>query len=332
VLPVAERRMVGPFIFFDHMGPAVFPPGRGIAVRPHPHIGLATITYLFEGEIMHRDSLGYAQLIQTGAVNLMTAGRGIVHSERTGPELRRGGARLQGLQTWVALPKKNELAEPALDHYPKAALPRLSAPGVELRVVAGSAFGKRAPVKVFSPTLFVGAEIEAGRSFDLDAEHEERAVYVLEGEVAVAGTPLPPQHMAVIGNRDTVQVKALTRARLMLVGGAKMDGERLIWWNFVASSRDLIEEAFTNRASMIVVPAARLDPTFFQLRSLLAGEVLQKMANYRLKFAVVGDLSAQMSASDALRDFVFESNRGDSIFFVADLPSLDTRLAELARV
>ena len=243
VLPGMPQRMVGPFIFFDHMGPADFAPGTGIDVRPHPHIGLATVTYLFDGEILHRDSLGTVQAIAPGDVNWMTAGRGIVHSERTGPELRASGARLQGLQTWVALPKKDELAEPAFDHHPKAALPRLSAPGVEMRVVAGSAFGKHAPVKVFTPTLFVGVEIEAGRAFELDAEHEERAVYALEGEVAVAGTPLPPQHMAVIANRDTVQVRALTRARLMLVGGAKMDGERLIWWNFVASSRDMIEEA-----------------------------------------------------------------------------------------
>jgi redox-sensitive bicupin YhaK (pirin superfamily) len=243
VLPGIPQRMVGPFIFFDHMGPADFAPGTGIDVRPHPHIGLATVTYLFDGEILHRDSLGTVQAIAPGDVNWMTAGRGIVHSERTGPELRRSGARLQGLQTWVALPKKDELAEPAFDHLPKTALPRLSAPGVEMRVVAGSAFGKRAPVKVFTPTLFVGVEIEAGRAFELDTEHEERAVYALEGEVTVAGTPLPPQHMAVIGNRDAVQVKATTRARLMLVGGAKMDGERLIWWNFVASSRELIEEA-----------------------------------------------------------------------------------------
>lgn len=243
VLPGMPHRMVGPFIFFDHMGPADFAPGTGIDVRPHPHIGLATVTYLFDGEIVHRDSLGTVQAIAPGDVNWMTAGRGIVHSERTGPELRRRGARVQGLQTWIALPKKHELAEPAFDHYPKAALPSLSAPGVELRVVAGSAFGKRAPVKVFSPTLFVGVEIEAGRAFELDAEHEERAVYVLEGEVEVAGTPVPPQHMAVIDNRDTVQVKARARARLMLVGGAKMDGERLIWWNFVASSREMIEEA-----------------------------------------------------------------------------------------
>ena len=243
VLPGMPQRMVGPFIFFDHMGPAAFAPGTGIDVRPHPHIGLATVTYLFEGEIVHRDSLGTVQAIAPGDVNWMTAGRGIVHSERTGPELRRTGARLQGLQTWVALPKGKELADPAFSHHPKTTLPRISAPGVELRVVAGSAFGKRSPAPVFAQTLFVGVEIDAGRVLELDAEHEERAVYALEGDVTVAGTPLPQQHMAVIAHRETVKVKALTRARLMLVGGEKMDGERLIWWNFVASSRELIEEA-----------------------------------------------------------------------------------------
>lgn len=243
VLPGTPHRMVGPFIFFDHMGPADFAPGTGIDVRPHPHIGLATVTYLFEGEIVHRDSLGTVQAIAPGDVNWMTAGRGIVHSERTGPELRRNGARLQGLQTWVALPKSKELAEPGFSHHPKATLPIISAPELELRVVAGTAFGKRSPAPVLAPTLFVGVEIGAGRSFELDAEHEERAVYALEGDVTVAGTPLPPQHMAVVEQRGPVEVKALTRARLMLVGGEKMDGERLIWWNFVASSRELIEEA-----------------------------------------------------------------------------------------
>ena len=243
ILPGMPHRMVGPFIFFDHMGPVDFAPGSGIDVRPHPHIGLATVTYLFEGEILHRDSLGTVQAIAPGDVNWMTAGRGIVHSERTGPELRRTGARLQGLQTWVALPKKNELADPAFSHHPKAALPRVSAPGVELRVVAGSAFGKRSPAPVFGQTLFVAVEIDAGRAFELEAGHEERAVYALEGDATVAGTLLPPQHMAVLAHREAVEVKALTRARLMLIGGEKADGERLIWWNFVASSRELLEEA-----------------------------------------------------------------------------------------
>ena len=243
ILPGTPHRMVGPFIFFDHMGPADFAPGGGIDVRPHPHIGLATVTYLFEGEILHRDSLGTVQAIAPGDVNWMTAGRGIVHSERTAPGLRRTGTRLQGLQTWVALPKKNELADPAFSHHAKSTLPRVSAPGVELRVVAGSAFGQRSPAPVFSQTLFVAVEIDAGSAFELEAGHEERAVYALEGEVTVAGTPLPPQHMAVLSYREAVEVKALTRARLMLIGGEKADGERLIWWNFVASSRDLLAEA-----------------------------------------------------------------------------------------
>src|SRR5258706_9366304 len=243
VLPGVPHRMVGPFIFFDHMHPADFAPGTGIDVRPHPHIGLATVTYLFEGEILHRDSLGTVQSIAPGDVNWMTAGHGIVHSERTARELRRTGARLQGLQTWVALPKKNELAHPAFNHHPKATLPLISAPGVELRVVAGSAFGKRSPAPVLMQTLFVGVEIDAGRSFDLDPEHEGRAVYALEGAVTVSGTPLPQQHMAGPAPPAALQVKALARARLMLVGGGKEDGERLIWWNFVAGSREILEEA-----------------------------------------------------------------------------------------
>src|SRR5712675_1648421 len=163
LLPDVKLRSVGPFLFFDYFGPVAFDPGKGIDVRPHPHIGLATVTYLFEGNILHRDSLGSVQRIAPGDVNWMTAGRGIVHSERTAPELRRTGARLQGLQTWVALPKKNELADPAFSHHPKATLPRISAPGVELRVVAGNAFGKRSPAPVLMQTLFVGVEIDAGR-------------------------------------------------------------------------------------------------------------------------------------------------------------------------
>jgi redox-sensitive bicupin YhaK (pirin superfamily) len=243
VLPGMPHRMVGPFIFFDHMGPAAFAPGQGIDVRPHPHIGLATVTYLFEGEIVHRDSLGTVQAISPGDVNWMTAGRGIVHSERTGPEARRTGARVQGIQTWVALPKANEFAEPAFSHHAKSALPRVTAKGVELRVIAGSAFGKRSPVPVFSETLYVAAEMEAGAAFELSPEHEERSVYAVEGDISVAGTQVPQQHMAVLEHREPVEVRARTRARVMLAGGAKMDGERLIWWNFVASSRDILEEA-----------------------------------------------------------------------------------------
>jgi redox-sensitive bicupin YhaK (pirin superfamily) len=243
VLPSMPHKMVGPFIFLDHMGPEAFPAGRGIDVRPHPHIGLATVTYLFEGEIVHRDSVGSVQPIAPGDVNWMTAGRGIVHSERTAPELRRTGPRVHGIQTWVALPRASELAEPAFRHHPKAALPRVSAAGAEMRVIAGTAFGKRSPVAVFSPTLYVAAELEAGSAFELDAEHEERGIYAVEGEVSVAGAAVPPQHLAVLEGRATVQVRAATRARVMLLGGARMDGDRFIWWNFVASARELIEEA-----------------------------------------------------------------------------------------
>ena len=243
VLPGFPHRTVGPFIFLDHMGPVAFAAGNGIDVRPHPHIGLATVTYLFEGEILHRDSLGSVQAIAPGDVNWMTAGRGIVHSERTAPELRRTGTRMHGIQTWVALPRASELAEPAFHHHPKAALPRVSAPGVELRVIAGSAFGQRSPVQVFSPTLYVAAEMEAGSAFELPPEHEQRGVYVVEGEISVEGSGVPPQHLAALEHGDGVEVRAATRARAMLLGGAKTDGERFIWWNFVASSRERIEEA-----------------------------------------------------------------------------------------
>src|SRR5215472_9975694 len=242
VLPGFPHRMVGPFIFLDHMGPVAFPPGKGIDVRPHPHIGLATVTYLFEGEIVHPDSLGSVQAISPGDVNWMTAGRGIVHSERTAPE-RRGGWGGHGIRPGVALPRESELAEPAFHHHPQATLPRVTAPGVDLRVVAGTAFGERSPVEVFSPTLYVAARMEAGGAFELDAEHEERGVYAVEGEVSVAGSSIPPAHLAVLESRGRVEVRAATAARVMLLGGAKADGERFIWWNFVASSLERIEEA-----------------------------------------------------------------------------------------
>src|SRR5262245_52434304 len=180
VLPGFPHRMVGPFIFLDHMGPVVFPEEKGIDVRPHPHIGLATVTYLFDGEIVHRDSLGSVQAIAPGDVNWMTAGRGIAHSERTAPELRRAGARVHGIQTWVALPRPDERTDPAFHHHPGATLPRVVRSGVQLRVIAGTAFGERSPVRVFSPTLYVAAEMQAGSAFELAAEHEERGIYAVE--------------------------------------------------------------------------------------------------------------------------------------------------------
>jgi redox-sensitive bicupin YhaK (pirin superfamily) len=243
LLPGFPHKMVGPFIFFDHVGPVRFAPGSGVDVRPHPHIGLATVTYLFEGAIVHRDSLGAVQRIEPGDVNWMTAGAGIVHSERSAPEDRAAGTSLHGVQTWLALPLAHEQAAPEFHHHPKATLPLIVEPGAELRVIAGSAWGARAPVKTYSDVLYVAAEMRAGGRIALPAEHEERGVYVVEGEVRVGGEPLAPQHLAVLPEGRTVPIEATGPARVMLLGGAKLDGDRHIWWNFVASSRELIEEA-----------------------------------------------------------------------------------------
>ncbi|MCZ7564651.1 MAG: pirin family protein [Burkholderiales bacterium] len=243
LLPAATHKMVGPFIFFDHMGPARFAAGKGVDVRPHPHIGLATVTFLFEGALLHRDSLGSIQRIIPGDVNWMTAGRGIVHSERTPPEDRAQGARLHGIQTWVALPLADEQAAPEFAHVPGAMLPRISEKGVELRVIAGSAFGERAPTPVFTETLYVAATFAAGARLGLPPEHEERAAYVVSGDVAIGGALLAPHHVAVLPAGETVEIAASSAARVMLFGGARTDGDRHIWWNFVASSRALLEQA-----------------------------------------------------------------------------------------
>ena len=243
LLPSFPHRMVGPFIFFDHFGPVDFAPGQGVDVRPHPHIGLATVTYLFEGSQMHRDSAGSVQRILPGDVNWMTAGVGIVHSERSTPEDRASGHTLHGLQTWVALPKAHEQREPSFSHHAKAELPLIDAPGVTMRLIAGTAFGKRSPTPTYSPIFYVAVDMAAGASFELPPEHEERAVYAVQGDIRVAGEALPERHMAVLEPFATVRLEAATAARCMLLGGAKMDGDRLIWWNFVASSRELIDAA-----------------------------------------------------------------------------------------
>ena len=243
LLPAFPRKMIGSFIFFDHMGPARFPPGQGVDVRPHPHIGLATVTYLFEGSILHRDSLGTVQRIDPGDVNWMTAGSGIVHSERTPPEERRGGAPLHGIQTWVALPLKDEQAQPSFTHIPRSRLPALSDRGVEIRVIAGSAFGQRAPTPVFSETLYAAVELAAGAKLALPPEHEERAIHVVSGGIAVDGVTIAPFHVAALAAGGTVDITATSATRLMLFGGARIDGDRHIWWNFVASSRELMEKA-----------------------------------------------------------------------------------------
>jgi redox-sensitive bicupin YhaK (pirin superfamily) len=243
VLPALPQQMVGPFIFFDHMGPAALAPGGGLDVRPHPHIGLATVTYLFDGEILHRDSLGSVQAIRPGDVNWMTAGRGIVHSERTPAPLRAGGGRVHGIQTWVALPRGHEEAAPAFAHHAAATLPVVELPGVTVRVIAGTAFGARSPVDVFSPTLYATADLAPGATLVVQPEHEERAVYVAEGSASVADAALAPGQMAVLPPGGEVAIRAAAVSRIMLVGGAKMDGPRFIWWNFVASSRERIERA-----------------------------------------------------------------------------------------
>ncbi|KVM53512.1 pirin [Burkholderia ubonensis] len=242
-LPALAARLVGPFIFFDHMGPATLPPGTGLDVRPHPHIGLATVTYLFEGAILHRDSLGSLQEIVPGDVNWMTAGRGIVHSERTPDALRERGHTVHGIQTWVALPLAHETDAPSFEHHEAAALPKLNDDGVSLTVIAGDAFGLRSPVTTFSRTLYVAAEFADGGRLVLDASHEERAIYLVDGDLAIDGTPLEAAQMAVLAPGATVTLTSGAGARAMLLGGDRLEGERFIDWNFVASSRDAIERA-----------------------------------------------------------------------------------------
>lgn len=240
LLPVAARRMVGPFIFYDHMGPAVMAVGQGIDVRPHPHISLATVTYLFDGEIVHRDSLGNQQAIRAGDVNWMLAGRGIVHSERTPPEERSRGPRLHGIQSWVALPKAHEEDAPAFEHHPRATLPLLRREGATLVVVAGTAYGQRSPAPVLSPTLYVEVQLEPGARLEVDATHPERAVHVVEGLVRCDGQPIELGVMAVLRPGAGVVLEAAGRTRVMLVGGAPLDGPRHVFWNFVSSSKERI--------------------------------------------------------------------------------------------
>ena len=243
ILPAPSHQTIGPFIFFDHFGPVDMPPGDGVDVRPHPHIGLATVTYLFDGALMHRDSLGSVQRITPGDVNWMTAGRGIVHSERSAPEDRAAGIRMHGLQTWVALPRGLEDAPPSFTHVPGATLPRIDRDGARVVVVAGHAFGHRAPTPTTSDTLYAAVELAAGATLEMPVEHEQRAVYTVAGAIDIDGTLVPETHMAVLAPLGSVRVTARSAAVIMLVGGAKPDGERFIWWNFVASSPERIETA-----------------------------------------------------------------------------------------
>ena len=243
VLPAAKTRTVGPFIFFDHMGPAQFPRGEGVNVRPHPHIGLATVTYLFEGEILHRDSLGFEQPIRPGDVNWMTAGRGIVHSERTSPEVSATDHRLHGIQSWVALPIADEETEPSFFHHPGDSLPEFTQGAATLRLIAGSAYGHSAPVKTYSKMFYIDAPIPAGASLKLPDDHEERAIYIVDGAVTLAGDTYTTGNMVVVEPGATISVEAIDASRTMLLGGEPLDGRRHIWWNFVSSSKERIEQA-----------------------------------------------------------------------------------------
>ena len=245
-LPSAQRRMVGPFIFFDQMGPTVLAKGQGLDVRPHPHIGLATVTYLFEGEIMHRDSLGTLQAIRPGEVNWMTAGRGIVHSERTAPELRHQEMRLSGLQCWVALPRSHEETDPAFAHIGAGELPLEQGDGIEARIIAGSFFGKTSPVQTVSPLFYVDVQLQPGSSLPVPAGYSERAIYLVSGQVDLGSDGVfDAGRMMVLKDGAPLVVKNAGNvpARLMLLGGEPMAEARYISWNFVSSSQERIEQA-----------------------------------------------------------------------------------------
>ncbi|HVY04691.1 MAG TPA: pirin family protein [Burkholderiales bacterium] len=243
ILPYAGGRMVGPFIFLDHMGPVAFSAGKGIDVRPHPHVCLATVTYLFDGEIEHRDSLGVVQAIKPGDVNWMTAGRGIAHSERTGAALRAKGHCLHGLQSWVALPLADEETEPSFFHHDAADLPARTADGVALRVIAGEAFGMRSPVRVFSTMFYVDAKLDAGTVLAVPDDHAERAAYVVEGGMVIEGREFGEGTLVILRPGEHATLQARTPSRVALLGGDALEGERHIWWNFVASSQERIERA-----------------------------------------------------------------------------------------
>jgi redox-sensitive bicupin YhaK (pirin superfamily) len=255
VLPFAKRRMVGPFVFFDHMGPISFPPGipRSVDVRPHPHVGLSTVTYLFDGEVMHRDSLGSEQPIRPGEVNWMTAGRGITHSERF-ERARREGGPMHGIQAWVGLPTEYEEVEPAFSHYASGDLPVYESGGLRARLIAGEAFGAKSAVRTHSPLFYVHWALAAGARAQLDAQYPERAAYVAAGAVQVDGSTFEAGHMLVFGPGQPVVLTAVAPATVMLLGGEPI-GERFIEWNFVSSSRARIEQAKADwRAGRMKLP------------------------------------------------------------------------------
>jgi len=242
-LPSAQPRLVGPFILFDHAGPAVFRAACGVDVRPHPHIGLATVTFLFDGEIMHRDSLGVVAPIRPGEINWMTAGRGIVHSERTASERRAHGDLLHGLQLWVALPAAKEEMDPAFAHHGVNDFPMVRDHGKSVRVMIGTLYGERSPLATTSETVFADATLDPGAELPIDASHEERALYVVSGEIDIMGDRFGAHTLLVLRPGDPITLKATVSAHLVIVGGAPMDGPRYIWWNFVSSRKERIDAA-----------------------------------------------------------------------------------------
>lgn len=243
VLPYAKRRMVGPFIFLDHMGPAQFAAEHGIDVRPHPHIGLATVTYLFDGQIHHRDTLGYDQTITPGAVNWMTAGRGIAHSERTVDEDKHRAHLLHGIQSWVALPTSHERVAPSFHHHAADCLPEFSIGGAAMKLIAGRAYGHEAPVSTFSALFYLDVKLKAGETLTLPNAYRERALYLVSGELRIGDTHVAPLTMPVFAEGETITVEARSAAHFMLLGGEPFTEKRFIWWNFVSSSEDDIAQA-----------------------------------------------------------------------------------------
>ena len=260
-LPAAQRQMVGPFIFFDQFGPVVMQSGQGIDVRPHPHIGLSTVTWLFDGSIFHRDSLGSEQAIAPGELNWMTAGKGIVHSERTAAGERARERKIFGIQSWVALPKAHEETTPTFDHVAMERLPVIADKGISARIVAGSLYGASSPVKTHCDLFYVDVQLQAGAALPLPTEHEERGVYVAEGEIEIAGQVFAAARLLVFRPGDAITIRAKTQARVMLLGGEPMEGPRHVWWNFVSSSKDRIEAAKDDwkQARFAIVPGDEKD-------------------------------------------------------------------------
>ncbi len=243
-LPAPKRQMVGPFIFFDQMGPAEFLTHQGVDIRPHPHIGLGTVTYLYNGHFQHRDSLGTNQVITPGAVNWMVAGRGVTHSERSTEESRKAPQELFGIQTWMALPEEAEDIPPSFEHHGKETLPELEADGINARLILGSAYGASAPVTLYSDTFYLDVTLAPGAHFPLPDDHEDRGLYITQGSVSIAGADYDAGQMMVFRPGDSISLKAGPQgARLMALGGATMNGPRYVWWNFVSSSREKIEDA-----------------------------------------------------------------------------------------